>query len=69
MYPKKSFRSRILEMLLQKISLKKTFFKGPFVKSVTDKNKKRKSVKLNKKKLQITMLCLKIQIPKFNLKY
>ena len=49
MYPKKSFRGRILEMLLQKISLKKTFFKGPFVKSVTDKNKKRKSVKLNKK--------------------
>ena len=63
MYPKKNFRGKILEMLLQK-----TFCKGPFVKSVTDKNKKRKSVKLNKKKLQITMLCLKIQIPKFNLK-
>ena len=33
MYPKKSFRGRILEMLLQK----KTFCKGPFVKSVTEK--------------------------------
>ena len=44
MYPKKSFRSRILEMLLQK---KNHFARVPgFVKSVTEKIPREKSVKL-----------------------